>query len=390
MKNDLHEHLIDLLYEAAVMPELWPNALHGVGGIAGARGTALLTADPHDMRWVASPDIYDDMVAYVEGRWYERNERLPRLLAANHAGFLRDIDVFDTPEDVQQDYQIREFFRPRGLGWGAGTAIPAPGGDILVYSVERDYHRGPIEQSAVEQLDALRPHLARAALLSARLGIERARAATESLAQLALPAAVLKRGGQVMAANARFERLIPDVMQDRAERLALASATADGAFAQALSALRNGPASVDVPAIAIAAEDDHPPMIVHVVPIRGVAHDLFVQASALVIVTPVVPSEMPTTEVLQGLFDLTPAEARVARCIGEGRTVEAIAGAFGVSRETIRNQLKAVLAKTGLRRQAELAALLAGTKVPSPAAEQDRVANGRDPGRPTVGSGDRG
>ncbi|MFB9262381.1 helix-turn-helix transcriptional regulator [Bradyrhizobium erythrophlei] len=370
MKNELQDHLIDLVYEAAVVPELWPNVLHRVGGIAGARGIVLLTADPHDVRWVASPDIHDDMAAYAEGRWHEHNGRLPRLLAANHAGFLRDIDLFDTPEDVQQDYQIREFFRPRGLGWGAGTAIPVPSGDILIYSVEREYHLGPIEQTAVDQLDALRPHLARAALLSARLGLERARAATESLALLGLPAAVLRRGGQVMAANALLDRLIPDVMQDRADRLTLTSGSADALFAQALSTLHNSLASTDVRSVPIAAEDQRPPMIVHVVPIRGAAHDLFAQALAIVMVTPVVPSEVPTAEVLQGLFDLTPAEARVARSIGEGRTVEAIALAFGVSRETVRNQLKAVLAKTGQPRQVELARLLAGAKVPpNPSAE---------------------
>ncbi|QOZ29388.1 helix-turn-helix transcriptional regulator [Bradyrhizobium sp. CCBAU 51753] len=364
MKNDLHAHLIELAYEAAVVPELWPKVLHQVGNIASARGIVLLTADPHDVRWVASPDIHDDMVAYVEGRWHERNGRLPRLLAANHAGFLREIDVFDTPEEIQQDQQIREFFRPRGLGWGAGTAIPVPSGDVLIYSVEREYDRGPIEQEAIAQLDALRPHLARAALLSARLGMERAKAATESLAMIGLPAAVLRRGGRLMTTNTLFDRLVPDVMQDRGERLTLASVAADALFAQALAALNGGLISMEVRSIPIAAQDDRPPLIVHLVPIHGAAQDLFDRAVAIVMVTPVVPAEVPTAEVLQGLFDLTPAEARVARGIGEGRTIEAIALAFGTSRETVRNQLKAVLAKTGLRRQVELAGLLAGAKVP--------------------------
>ena len=364
MTNDLHEHLIELVYEAAVVPELWPGVLHRVGGIAKARGIVLLTADPHDVRWVASPDMEDDMAAYAAGRWHERNGRLPRLLAANHAGFLRDVDVFDTPEEVQQDLQVREFFRPRGLGWGAGTAIPVPSGDMLIYSVEREFERGPIEQEAVEQLDALRPHLARAALLSARLGMERARAATTSLAMLGLPAAVLRQGGRLMVANDLFDRLVPRVMQDRTERLTLASTAADALFGQTLSALQHGIIGTEVRSVPIAAQDDRPPMIVHLVPLHGAAHDLFDRAAAIVMVTPVVPSDVPTAEVLQGLFDLTPAEARVARGIGAGQTVEAIAGAFGTSRETVRNQLKAVLAKTGLRRQVELAGLLAGAKVP--------------------------
>jgi DNA-binding CsgD family transcriptional regulator len=78
------------------------------------------------------------------------------------------------------------------------------------------------------------------------------------------------------------------------------------------------------------------------------------------IATPVDRGSVPTAEVLQGLFDLTPAEARVARGIGEGRTIDAIALASGVTRETVRTQLAAVLAKTGLNRQAELVALLSG------------------------------
>jgi DNA-binding CsgD family transcriptional regulator len=68
--------------------------------------------------------------------------------------------------------------------------------------------------------------------------------------------------------------------------------------------------------------------------------------------------------VLQGLFDLTPAEARVARAFGEAQTMEVFAKTVGVSLETVRSQLKSVLAKTGLSRQQELVHLLAGKALP--------------------------
>jgi DNA-binding CsgD family transcriptional regulator len=78
------------------------------------------------------------------------------------------------------------------------------------------------------------------------------------------------------------------------------------------------------------------------------------------IVTLVVPKDVPAAEVVQGLFDLTPAEARVARQIGRGRTVDEVATASGLSPGTVRGQVKSILGKTGLHRQAELIGLLRG------------------------------
>ena len=87
-------------------------------------------------------------------------------------------------------------------------------------------------------------------------------------------------------------------------------------------------------------------------------------ASIILVVTRLEPPAAPAAELLQGLFDLTPAEARVAREIGEGRTIDTIAETFGLSRETIRSQLKAVLGKAGVGRQADLVAILATVDIP--------------------------
>jgi DNA-binding CsgD family transcriptional regulator len=79
----------------------------------------------------------------------------------------------------------------------------------------------------------------------------------------------------------------------------------------------------------------------------------------LLVVTPLASPRAPSSELLNGLFDLSPAEARTAQGLVEGKTVEEVAIANGLSRETIRTQLKSVLSKTGMRRQSELVGLLA-------------------------------
>jgi len=56
---------------------------------------------------------------------------------------------------------------------------------------------------------------------------------------------------------------------------------------------------------------------------------------------------------------LTSAEARVASLVAAGASPEEIAFELQVSRETVRNQIKAIFGKTGTHRQSELAALVA-------------------------------
>ena len=157
---------------------------------------------------------------------------------------------------------------------------------------------------------------------------------------------------------------MPDVVQDRRERVCLTDLSADVLLADAIARLGFRKSKGQSRSIPVAARDGRLPMIFHVVPIRGVANDIFSQGLALLIATPVDRAAVPTAEVLQVLFDLTPAESRVARAIGEAKSLDVIALMHRVSRETVRTQLAAVLAKTGLNRQAELVALLSGKGLP--------------------------
>ena len=88
-------------------------------------------------------------------------------------GFFVEHD-FWTPDQLESKAIYREFFRPRGLGWSAGTGLQMPTGDHIVFSVERDHSRGPIEKERVAAWNELRSHLARSAFVSARLGLQRA------------------------------------------------------------------------------------------------------------------------------------------------------------------------------------------------------------------------
>jgi len=62
---------------------------------------------------------------------------------------------------------------------------------------------------------------------------------------------------------------------------------------------------------------------------------------------------------LRGAFRLTQAEARLASHLANGDCLDTVCDRLGIAKETGRNQLKSVFAKTGTSRQAELVLLIA-------------------------------
>jgi hypothetical protein len=144
-------------------------------------------------------------------------------------------------------------------------------------------------------------------LLSARLQLERARVASETLAALGLPALVLDEKGKVLAANHLIEALAGYVRWRAQDRVSLKDRAADQLLCDAIAAIDlTGGASVrSFPVRDTGAEAM---MVAHVIPIRLAARDIFVRCAAALVLTPVTLPQAPPVDLVQSLFDLTPAE----------------------------------------------------------------------------------
>jgi len=196
-------------------------------------------------------------------------------------------------------------------------------------------------------------------------GSEWAAAAADAFGLIGLPAAVLSRFHRRVAANGLLEKLIPHVVQDRQSRIGLVDRRADAMLEQSVLQLQTRPCG-PVRSIPIAATPELPASIVHIIPVRAPANDVFTAASCVLVITSVARPEIACAEVIQGLFDLTPAEARVARGIAAGNTVDDLATEAGIAAGTVRQQLKSVFSKTGVSRQTELVAILIGSALGFP------------------------
>jgi len=357
------DDLITAIEEAAVVPENWPRVLEQLAILAGADAAAVWTLSPAGkLGSITTPSYAAAHADYLANGSHLDNMRPRRALAGRHAGFLTDLELC-SPEELAQDPIYQRFIKPYAFDWTAGTAIPVPSGDIIVFDMARGGDT-PFSRGDMEVLDPYRPYLARAALLASRQGLERARAATDAMELIGLPAAVLAPGGRALSVNAPFEALSPRVTARAFGLVGLADPAAEALLAQAYAAIDQAaspvPRSVPMP-----ATEHGPALIVHIVPLRHDARDVFTGGSIMMLVTEVTSPGVPQTELLTGLFDLTPAESRLARAVAAGQALSDIAATGRTSIGTLRTQLKSVMAKTGTRRQGDLVRLLLAAAPPS-------------------------
>jgi DNA-binding CsgD family transcriptional regulator len=346
--------IVDALYEAAFISEKWPAVLALITQAAASRGGALFVfADGQPNRGKAIAALQDLMDEVLADQSLRLSTAAMRMSTVRPASFV-DVDSFMTPEEIRDD-PVRIRLRARGLGAHACAAISMPSGEIAMFVFQRGLEDGSYKDEHFALLDGMRPDMARASLAASRLGLERAQGAVEALAMIGLPAAVLAANGRVRATNALFEHEKALFSPTAYGGVAVANPESNRLFQLAIEA--PGTASVlrSIPVHNALA----PPMVLHVLPLKRDAHDLFGGGDLLIAATAISASALvPSPTILTGLFDLTPAEVRLATALAKGQSLKAAAVEAGLQFSTVRTYLNRIFRKTGTNQQSQLVALL--------------------------------
>jgi DNA-binding CsgD family transcriptional regulator len=126
------------------------------------------------------------------------------------------------------------------------------------------------------------------------------------------------------------------------------------------SASQREPAVRSIP---IAKRDSNDALVIHLLPLRRAAHEIFSGGDLLIVATAArTNTQIPTPAILMGLFDLTPAEVKLATALAAGKSLHEAAVAANVTRSTSRTYLDRIFKKTGTHQQSQLVALLKSTQ----------------------------
>jgi len=182
---------------------------------------------------------------------------------------------------------------------------------------------------------------------------------TAALNAMRLPAIALDQHGFVADVNAAAETIFDNDVKIKDRRLFVRDPAARALLKEVIDQLRTAPRLNPVATDPIIVQrQDKMPVIVRIWPFDWAANLPVRDVRALLTLNALGPKPGPPAAILAKTFRLTPAEAKFACVIARGASPEIAAGGLKISRETARNQLKSVFAKTDTHRQSELVALL--------------------------------
>lgn len=373
-----YDHLIGLLYQGALEPRPWQEALPALRRALDAQVVSLILrqpsandqgmilncvrpegdpesrdatlADPNDWQVVAYREQFFSLDPFI-------NLPLDQVVALE--------DILPDRELTSSDYYLH-YLEPIDLFRILAVDTAEPGGMLARLRVSRRRSEPRFRMRERKLLALLAPHLRRATEFYARLN----RTSTErdvyagAVNQLSVATIILDEVGRVLTINDVGRALLDqaDGLSLRGEKLHIdgrdINRELEAALSTIIQAQRGGKTSV-VRALRVPRAGGRADLGLVIRPVpgdRGTEGQAI--PSAAVFVSDPELEESTSQQILGELFDLTPAESRLATLLARGLSLSDVARAQNISQHTVRAQLKSIFAKTGVSRQAELVRLV--------------------------------
>ncbi|MBD0274073.1 MAG: hypothetical protein ICV73_19360, partial [Acetobacteraceae bacterium] len=344
------DRLLGLIYDAALDPERWPDALGGLGRLL--RGSTCLAE--HDSATQRRDGfVSGELMPKFLGGYNEHYARINPLWPATVASPVGTVRI-DREVSGRDGFERGEFYNDFGLriGLHAGMAVKVlhEGSTAAVLVVARRPDEGEFGRADAELLARLAPHLIRAVQTNQRLSVSRgvAAATADALDRLLPQGALLAdASGRVLFANRAAREILAaaDGLHSGRDGLRADSAAQTDELRRRIGRAALPPGGEGAPAagaLALARRSGRRPLSVLVAPCRREGSWDLARAppAALVFVVDPERAAAVPADRLRRLYGLTRAEAEVALAVLRGDGLQAAADALGVTLATVKTHLQ--------------------------------------------------
>ncbi|HLY44851.1 MAG TPA: helix-turn-helix transcriptional regulator [Stellaceae bacterium] len=376
--------LIDLVHAAAVDMQAWPAALTAIADALGARATSLSIIDPENNAapFVCAPRTDPLWLRAYHERWAASNLVRNRGYALP-PGELYDFESLGMPRSQFDRTEFyNEFCAPQQSNFGLIMLAAKEETAVSAIGFYRSTAAGRFAADDERLLRELAPHLRRAVSLNLRLAqLDTQRSLTLNvLNHVDRGALLVDAQARILFANTAAEAALSEGggLRVSGGRLATRIASKTAALQATIASGMNGTL-----ALTCAAGTR---LTVEIVALRAKTWRLPQRPAAIVFIESARRNIMPSPEQIGRLFDLTPAQAALARELLHGDGIPAAAVRLGISRSTARTHLLKLFEKTGTNRQAELVRLILQQETARAAPDRGQPANDCRNDKPRAGT----
>lgn len=303
-----------------------------------------------------TPSMGKTFDRYIKEGWHAQDERYRGVESFLKRGVGTDNDCMSVDARKKSPF-YQEFLAADNLTDYAGVRV-GRGDNVWNLSLQRSPREGPYSKDELRSLARLSQMLDSIVKVSSALGFAKGEAVLDAFQFSETCGFLLNRKGEVVRVNPAAEELLGVDLQITNKRVRLRNAHETELLDRSIRALFWEADAPVVPPVVLSKESGGK-LVVYPMRLPGLADSPLSAFHVILVVSDTDAQRSHSAATLRTVFNLTAAEARLATAMGNGRDVEAYAGSVGVSKETVRNQLKSIFLKTNTGRQAELVALLA-------------------------------
>lgn len=355
----------DRFTAAALGATEWVDALSGLAEATGSRAGELIGLGSDrtvPFNWVSDlgPEWAEEFIAIGGGDpkvnpFVRGGMGIPELTVRASGDFV-------TRQERRTDPFIVDHLRRYDIPHICLTPLLRKEDSLVGLAVIRSSSQGEIDARQRRVFASLAPHVRAAVRTQMSLEHQGARLMAGALEALALAAFICDRRGAVKAMTQAAEALVSAGTALRLKGGVLGAAAAESrALADALDAATGGlrhPGSPLTSTLVIRG-GACPTLVLDVLPLPRCEHAFGFEPRALVVVRGTESTDDRRRAVLGSAYRLTAAETEIALRLAQGESALQIAQSRGVSIGTVRSQIKTILSKLGVSRQAELVARVA-------------------------------
>jgi DNA-binding CsgD family transcriptional regulator/PAS domain-containing protein len=331
---DIPGDILETIFEAVTDSAHWSSALSQIAAWVDAMGATYFLLD--------------------------NDARVPRVSAIYFSGSASRAARagFDAPCPTDLHFQLGGATLLQG--WVDGARLWNVESNLACLAIDKPidgYGFTDVERS---RLSALTPHLGRATRLHRKFSSLALKAETgvEALNALSSGIVLVDAQGRVLFANTDAERLLRQrtiFKGTPAASLALCHAESHDALRRAVKGACNRSSA----ALQLCDRVGKPVICAIALPLPASCGWNLRRPLALLAMNEMKRTQPIPASWLSQLFGLTPTESQVANWLVWGRSIDEYAQHRGVSLETARSQVKAILSKAGVSKQSQLIAALA-------------------------------